>query len=181
MENALRGAVRRRIRAADADHLPQGAQLWARMLGAACLMASVVGQNLHAQSPVQAPPRLTVPVHGHVPGAIQARPHTPQGYVQPVVVEMPAPPDVSQVQYAAPVATERPLDPRIAAMPVATEQMQVVHHRSQLLITNQQTWRISVTDPSICEVLQYSPTELAVLGIGLGTTDVWLWFEGSNT
>ena len=91
-----------------------------------------------------------------------------------------APHALRQVQFASSAATERPLDPRIAAMPTATEEMQVIHHRSQLLITNQQTWRISVTDPGIVEVVQYSPTELAILGIGLGTTDVWLWFEGSN-
>ena len=92
---------------------------------------------------------------------------------------LPAPqPVVTPVQYGAPA--ERPLDPRIAAMPQSTEKLTVVHHRSQLLVLNQPTWRISVTDPSVVEVVQYSPTELASLGVGLGITDVWLWFEGSH-
>ncbi len=76
---------------------------------------------------------------------------------------------------------ERPLDARIQGMPVATEELQVIHRRSQLVLTRQNVRRIAVTDPAIVEVVQYTPTEMAILGVGMGTTDVWIWFEGSES
>jgi len=141
--------------------------------GAALLLAASIGSVARAQAPAALPPRLTVPVTGRWAAPIQA--------AAPAPAPNAAPSEIAPAQFAAATTAEKPLDPRIAAMPVSTEKMEVIHHRSQLLITNQRTWRISVTDPGICEVVQYSPTELAVLGIGLGSTDVWLWFEGSDT
>jgi pilus assembly protein CpaC len=76
---------------------------------------------------------------------------------------------------------ERPLDARIQSMPTATEELQVIHHRSQLVLTRQNVRRVAVTDPAVVEVVQYTPTEMAILGVGLGATDVWLWFEGSES
>jgi len=186
-QTATGGTMRRPTTAACVERIARlltgASALWnRRTLGSAALLfATTVGTAAEAQSPTGIPPRLTMPVAGRwaSPPGIDAR-------VQPAPAPLSsgfpaAPSEIAPAQYAPPAATERPLDPRIAAMPVSTEEMQVIHHRSQLLITNQPTWRISVTDPSICEVVQYSPTELAVLGIGLGSTDVWLWFEGSDT
>lgn len=145
------------------------------LMAAAIAAASSFGALAYAQAPVAMPPRMTVPVAAQwtTPGAAMPQPAFAGAPGTQV--------NVVPVQFAPPAATERPLDSRIAAMPATTEEMQIIHHRSRLLITNQPTWRISVTDPAICEVVQYSPTELAVLGIGLGSTDVWLWFEGSDT
>ena len=153
-----------------------------RLLRTVCRLAIVssviTGTTVFAQS--NRPPRLALPVN-------QQQQAAPIRAAQPAWQQtslnadaLLAPHAASQVQYASADAVERPLDPRIAAMPTATEELEVIHHRSQLVITNQPTWRISVTDPGIVEVVQYSPNELAILGIGLGTTDVWLWFDGSN-
>lgn len=174
MQYAVQGDTAR----TDAHRRPssdsRAARACNRLRCAAVLLAATCGGAANAQSPATTAPRMTLPVRVHQSayGSVVAPPqHVASGPVSGMV----------QVQYAPPVATERPLDPRIAAMPVSTEELQVIHHRSRLLITHQSTWRISVTDPAICEVVQYSPTELAILGIGLGTTDVWLWFEGSET
>lgn len=182
MEYATQGETARPpVKAAGAGRAQRSscsssiAMLGRRLAAAAVVAATSLDVAVHAQVPLAAPPRMTLPVAAQwtAPGAVVS---------QSAFVGAPgAQVQVAPVQFAPPAATERPLDPRIAAMPVTTEQMQIIHHRSRLLITNQPTWRISVTDPAICEVVQYSPTELAVLGIGLGTTDVWLWFEGSDT
>jgi pilus assembly protein CpaC len=111
------------------------------------------------------------------PAQWQAQQFAPTMPAAPQAMMPAAPQQVMPVQYAE--TTERPLDSRIAAMPSSTEELTVIHHRSQLLLTRQPTWRISVTDPAVAEVVQYSPTEMAILGVGLGTTDVWLWFEES--
>ncbi|MFG0336026.1 MAG: pilus assembly protein N-terminal domain-containing protein, partial [Maioricimonas sp. JB049] len=73
-----------------------------------------------------------------------------------------------------------PLDSRLAAMPTSEEKLEVIHHRSQLIIARQNIRRIAISDPSVIEVAQYTPTEISVLGLGLGTTDMTIWFEGSD-
>lgn len=141
-----------------------------------CLMLCLLASNqrpAQAQAPHPASRQVIQPAQYNMPrGSMRPTAQLPPPAFQPL------PQVVTPVQYGAPA--ERPLDPRIAAMPTSTEELTVVHHRSQLVVLNQPTWRISVTDPSVVEVVQYSPTELAILGVGLGITDVWLWFEGSN-
>ncbi|MBX3443187.1 MAG: pilus assembly protein N-terminal domain-containing protein [Planctomyces sp.] len=76
-----------------------------------------------------------------------------------------------------PVDPRQALDPRIAAMPQVDQKLQVIHHRSQLVRTRARISRITFSDPAIIDVVQYSETELSILGLGLGTTDLFLWFE----
>lgn len=66
------------------------------------------------------------------------------------------------------------------SMPTSEEKLEVIHHRSQLIIARQNIRRIAISDPSVIEVAQYTPTEISVLGLGLGTTDMTIWFEGSD-
>ncbi len=114
-------------------------------------------------------------------GSTQAQ--TPPPYPAAPVVQAyqagtPEAGQVVPVQYSD--AVEKPLDASIAAMPENTEELEVIHHRSQLMLMKDPVWRISVTDPAVIEVVQYSPTEIAVLGLGVGTTDLWIWFEGRD-
>jgi pilus assembly protein CpaC len=74
---------------------------------------------------------------------------------------------------------KRPLPYEIADMPDIQEEMEVIHRRSQLVITRAPISRIAIADPSIIDVVQYSPTEMGILGLSLGSTVLHLWFDGS--
>ena len=85
-------------------------------------------------------------------------------------------------------------DTPIAASPVADEQVRlgqfevidhseeltVVYRRSKLLRTNVDVYRTAVVDASICEVVQYTPREISVIGNGQGATHVTFWFEDGS-
>ena len=57
----------------------------------------------------------------------------------------------------------RPLPYHIAEMPQPEEELEVIHHRSQLMITRSRITRWAIADPSIVDILQYSPTEISVI------------------
>lgn len=82
---------------------------------------------------------------------------------------------VQQVQ--ATYDSRRALDSRIRSMPRSQRKLDVIHNRSQLVITDKRVTRIAFSDPNIIDVVQFSAKELSILGTGLGTTDLWLWFE----
>ncbi len=75
----------------------------------------------------------------------------------------------------------KPLPPWVAKMPQAEEELEVIHHRSQLIIMHSRIVRWAVSDPSVIDILQFSPTEISVIGLALGTTHLHLWFEGEPT
>jgi len=83
--------------------------------------------------------------------------------------------NIQQVQ----VTTDprRPLDRRIASMPRSNQKMEVIRNRSQLVITKGKIRRMAWSDPSILDIVQFTETEISILGLELGTTDLWLWFE----
>ncbi len=56
--------------------------------------------------------------------------------------------------------------------------LELERRHSQLVITNRNIRRIAVTDSTIVNYVQYTPTELSVVGLDLGKTDLTLWFEG---
>ena len=56
----------------------------------------------------------------------------------------------------------------------------VERKHSQLLMTRSSVRRLAVTDSAVCNFVQYSPRELAVVGLSLGTTDLMIWFEGQE-
>lgn len=74
----------------------------------------------------------------------------------------------------------RPLDRRISAMPRSEQKLEVIRNRSQLVVTRDRITRMAVSDPSILDVVQFSETEISLIGNSLGTTDLWLWFEGQS-
>ncbi len=49
--------------------------------------------------------------------------------------------------------------------------------RSKIIRTKRPVSRISITDPSILEVVQFSPTEFELIGGATGRTSLTLWFE----
>ncbi|MFV0443552.1 MAG: type II and III secretion system protein family protein [Planctomycetaceae bacterium] len=72
------------------------------------------------------------------------------------------------------------LDQHIESMPNEFKDMEVIHHRSQLVYTRQKVRRFAITDPSVIEIVQYSPTEFAIIGNTRGTTDLMMWFENED-
>ncbi len=75
---------------------------------------------------------------------------------------------------------DAPLDLRITAMPDVEANFDVIHHRSQLILTNKKIARMAIADPSVIEVAPYSETEISVIGLSLGTTTMTLWFEDDS-
>ena len=70
--------------------------------------------------------------------------------------------------------------PNIDRMPKARYKLDVARRHSQLIITRRKVRRIQATDSEIVNYVQYSPTELSVVGQELGTTNLILWFEGES-
>lgn len=75
----------------------------------------------------------------------------------------------------------RPLPLQIAKMPQAEEELEVIHHRSQLIITRSRIARWAISDPTVIDLLQFSPNEISVIGQQMGTTHLTLWFEDEPT
>lgn len=109
-----------------------------------------------------------------------------QVMVTPVSVSQPTIPQpgvsqaggIQQVQLST--DPRRPLDRRIEAMPRADQKLEVIHHRSQLMVTKSAIRRMAWSDPTLLDVVQFSPTEISLIGVAQGTTDLWLWFEGQE-
>ncbi|MCA9082841.1 MAG: pilus assembly protein N-terminal domain-containing protein [Planctomycetaceae bacterium] len=68
--------------------------------------------------------------------------------------------------------------PNVRELLKAEFKLEVEQRHSQLVTTTRNVRRLAVTDSTICNYVQYSPTELAVVGLQLGTTDLMIWFEG---
>ena len=68
--------------------------------------------------------------------------------------------------------------PNIDQMVDSRYKLDVARRHSQLVITRRNVRRIHVTDSDIVNYVQFSPTELSIVGQQLGTTDLTLWFEG---
>ena len=58
--------------------------------------------------------------------------------------------------------------------------MTVIQGRSRLLRSTVEFSRTAVVDPAICDLIQYSPTELGFVGKTIGTTQVTVWFRDSD-
>ena len=137
------------------------------------------------------------------PANAQSRGHSFSNTSRPQTQQHPVHNQVSrrQVQYAAPTQGRRPqqfsetqrrqqiqqtqatydarraLDRRIHAMPRSERKLEVIENRSQLVLTEKRIRRIAWSDPDIIDVVQFSENEISILGLDLGTTDLWLWFE----
>ena len=53
--------------------------------------------------------------------------------------------------------------------------------RSKLIRTKQPVSRTSITDPSVAEIVQYSPTEFEIIGLQPGETGLTFWFGEQPT
>ncbi len=94
-------------------------------------------------------------------------------------VPTPAPLPIQTIQHSR-RGPNPAMDRRIESMPNDYKELEVIHHRSQLVTTRQKVRRFAITDPNIIEIVQYTPTEFAIVGNARGTTDLMIWFEGED-
>ncbi len=94
----------------------------------------------------------------------------------------PVPPAPAAVVAEAPprLHSGRSLPEQISAMPSVSENLDIVQHHSQLLVARTNVVRTAVADPSIVDIVQYSPSELSIIGLELGSTTLTLWFDNSH-
>lgn len=72
--------------------------------------------------------------------------------------------------------TLRKVDQLIDSVRDAETTIQVDPRKSRLIRTKRPVLRISITDPSVVEIIQYSPTEFEIIGGRPGLTTMTIWF-----
>jgi pilus assembly protein CpaC len=106
------------------------------------------------------------------------------GFAQQIPTSQYAPNQVIRDQQVIPVQAEferqRPIDDRIISMPDVNDHMEVIHHRSQLLVTSKRIKRMAIADPSVIELAPYSEKEISVIGLEIGATTLTIWFEDDS-
>lgn len=143
---------------------------WTRMLSLCTAIAASVSAA-YAQGPVMAPSPSLRPLTA--PATVDAASPAALQRVLPTQGQVP----LKTVQNRDP---RRPLPRQIAKMPQAQEKLEVIDQRSQLIVTNDRVAKTAIADPSIIDIVQYSPTEFSVIGLVQGKTNMLLWFEGEK-
>ncbi len=143
-------------------------------IGLACLLAMLMLLTSTSRCPAQGYQPAMAPPTYSIPGSAVPANYPPAAF-QPGH-SFP----IEQVAYGqgSKKKDKRPLHHQIAKMPQAEEEMEVIHHRSQLVITRSRITRWFIADPSVIDVLQFSPYEISVIGTQMGATHLTLWFEG---
>ncbi len=141
--------------------------------GLAGILWTLVLLGWISHCPAQGYPTAMAP-----PSYSASRPAAPTNY-PPAAFQLSQGHAVEQAAYASGKKKDKkPLHHQIAKMPQADEEMEVIHHRSQLVITRSRIARWFIADPSVIDVLQFSPYEISVIGTQMGATHLTLWFEG---
>ncbi|MBR0191929.1 MAG: pilus assembly protein N-terminal domain-containing protein [Thermoguttaceae bacterium] len=58
-----------------------------------------------------------------------------------------------------------------------TEELKVITNRSIVLRTRYNLYRTAIVDPSVCDIIQFNPREISIIGRAVGSTHVTFWFE----
>lgn len=58
-----------------------------------------------------------------------------------------------------------------------SEELKVITNRSIVLRTRYNLYRTAVVDPSVCDIIQFNPREISIIGRSVGSTHVTFWFE----
>lgn len=154
-----------------ATHCRGGLLVWASLV-----VAVLSNDCLFGQPPVllgPAGPGLVAPQ----PPASNSLPGMPN-MPSPAQAPVPAIPAAQPRLVQSREDLEKPLPRQIESMPTASEKLEVIHRRSQLVVTRQRVMRFAIADPSVIDIVQYSPTELSIVGLELGSTNLLYWFEG---
>ncbi len=115
-----------------------------------------------------------------VPSAANAQmgpAYPPQGMGQRPPVQQATMPQAVIQQVQNTPQSARAIHHLIEDMPQSQEELEIIQQRSQLVVTRSNVTRVAIADPSILEIVQYSPKEFAIVGLGMGSTTLTLWFE----
>ncbi|MDX1966024.1 MAG: pilus assembly protein N-terminal domain-containing protein [Planctomycetaceae bacterium] len=165
---------------------------WPKLGAVATLVAAIVCPGFAVAQPGTAQ-QTFVPMPPQLPFAPQPQagqqtylmpgPHTGTPVFQ-VALPEPAANSAVEGSMIQPVQNSadsaRALHRLIASMPAENEELEVIERRSQLMNTRANVTRIHIVDPSIVDVVQYGPRELAFLGLARGSTTLMMWFEGET-
>ena len=58
----------------------------------------------------------------------------------------------------------------------AAGELSVTRRRSRLLRSQHNIYRTAVVDPGVCDVVQFTPREVSIIGKGVGATHITFWF-----
>lgn len=58
-----------------------------------------------------------------------------------------------------------------------SEELSVISKRSLLMRTRYNLHRTAIVDPAICDIVQFTPREICIIGRAVGSTHVTFWFE----
>ncbi|MEN6497402.1 MAG: pilus assembly protein N-terminal domain-containing protein, partial [Thermoguttaceae bacterium] len=125
----------------------------------------------------------SVTTQAQAPAAVPTNPPAPR--VTPSIQPTPAAPKPKVVGPMAPPPAPRGPAPLVAdggmvgPFEVIEEsgEMTVMLRRSKLLRTRVDIYRTAVVDPSICDVVQFTPREVSIIGKGQGATHITFWFD----
>ena len=81
-------------------------------------------------------------------------------------------------------AAKPPADPAITPLPqnnllevlASSGELTVTRRRNKILRSRDNIYRVAVVDPSICDVVQFTPREVSIIGRGQGATNITFWF-----
>lgn len=138
------------------------------------LATAVLAGSVDDLSAQQAPPGWNAPAAGYrQPAQNWPRPNAAAGQSPIQLVQR------RHVVTADDTKPKRPLPFPLSEMPDIMEEMEVIHRRSQLVVSKAPVSRIAIADDAVVDVVQYSPTEFGIIGLALGTTNLTLWFDDS--
>ncbi|MCE9545974.1 MAG: pilus assembly protein N-terminal domain-containing protein, partial [Planctomycetia bacterium] len=151
--------------------------------------------NLQAKAPddLFAPPPAgnvpPAPVTPNQPAAPPPAAQPPMGSpfadeppMQPApAAQPPALPGADAPAAEPPVA---PADPAITPLSqnnllevlASSGELTVTRRRNKILRSKDNIYRVAVVDPSVCDVVQFTPREVSIIGRGQGATNVTFWF-----
>ena len=138
---------------------------------------------LHDERPlltVRAAPNKSIPESLTPPAKILvAMRQEQQPAVPPLapVVERAVPPEAAQIPTIVGESSSRMGQFEVIDH---SDELTVVYRRSKLLRTSVDIYRTAVVDESVCDVVQYTPREVSVIGKGQGATHVTFWFEDGS-
>jgi len=122
------------------------------------------------------------PSTGRANGALKFQPTQP--LLQPVSHFQPAAqPPGGPVLPPAPGGADLPpaegiqRTPHFEVIDSGSNELTVTVRRSKLLRTQHDIYRTAVVDPAICDIVQFTPREVSLIGKGVGATTVTFWFK----
>ncbi len=130
--------------------------------------------SFHPQIPPLSPPGPAF--HLPPPGQMNSGPVVHVPYTQGISGQPAG--AIQQVQNTPQAA--RAIHRLIEKLPEAQDDLEIIERRSQLVVTRANVLRMAIGDQSVIDIVQYSPKEFSIIGMGRGATTLTLWFEGET-